>query len=76
MFLWRLFRGARIRLAMTLIPIMAWIISHQGLRESMLWVLLAMFAVVKLGEKPVVAKRVLPEPVVDPPPVTLAPAGS
>ncbi|MBX3154698.1 MAG: hypothetical protein KF773_01775 [Deltaproteobacteria bacterium] len=46
-FLWRVIKGAHLRLLLTLAPILAFTVAHNGLRESMLWVLFALFAIVK-----------------------------
>lgn len=46
-FLWRLIRGARARLAITLLPPLLYTGAHQGLRFTMLWVVLAVFIALK-----------------------------
>lgn len=46
-FLWRLLRGAPVRLALGLVPALAYTVAHQGLRFTMLWVLLAVFISLK-----------------------------
>lgn len=46
-FLWRLLRAAPIRLALALVPVLAYTVAHQGLRFTMLWVLLAVFVALK-----------------------------
>ncbi|HEX2686606.1 MAG TPA: hypothetical protein VHN14_08310 [Kofleriaceae bacterium] len=46
-FLWRLIRGARARLAITLLPPLLYTGAHQGLRFTMLWVVLAVFVALK-----------------------------
>lgn len=47
MFLWRLIRGARARLAIMLLPPLLYTGAHQGLRFTMLWLMLAVFAALK-----------------------------
>lgn len=51
-FVWRLVRGARLRLWMVLIPPLFYAVAHQGLRFTMMWVLLAMFLALKVEMKP------------------------
>lgn len=46
-FLWRLLRGAPLRTALMLVPPLLYTFAHQGLRFSLLWVLLAAFAIAK-----------------------------
>ncbi len=46
-FLWRLIRGARARLAIMLLPPLLYTGAHQGLRFTMLWIALAVFAALK-----------------------------
>jgi hypothetical protein len=46
-FLFRLVRGARLRAGMILIPPLMYTFAHQGLRFSLLWVMVAMFVAVK-----------------------------
>ncbi|HEX8110754.1 MAG TPA: hypothetical protein VF516_23645 [Kofleriaceae bacterium] len=46
-FLWRLLRGARARLAITLLPPLLYTGAHQGLRFTMLWAVLAVFVALK-----------------------------
>jgi len=46
-FMWRLVRGAPLMFAAVLIPPMAYTVAHQGLRFTMLWVLLAIFVALK-----------------------------
>ncbi|MCX5743406.1 MAG: hypothetical protein NT062_13010 [Proteobacteria bacterium] len=53
-FVWRVVRGAQRRLAFMLLPLLMHSMAHQGLRFSLLWVLLAIFVAIKL--KPAVAR--------------------
>lgn len=46
-FLWSLFRGARLRLGVVLIPPLIYTVAHQGLRFTMMWVLFAIFLSIK-----------------------------
>ena len=46
-FTWRLIRGARARLVLTLLPPLLYTGAHQGLRFTMLWVMLAVFVALK-----------------------------
>jgi hypothetical protein len=46
-FMWRLIRGARARLVLTLLPPLLYTGAHQGLRFTMLWVVLAVFVALK-----------------------------
>ena len=46
-FTWRLIRGAGARLVITLLPPLLYTGAHQGLRFTMLWVVLAVFVVLK-----------------------------
>lgn len=46
-FVWRVVAGARLRAALVLVPPMLYTIAHQGLRFTMLWVLLAVFVALK-----------------------------
>lgn len=55
-FWWRLLHGVPIRVALILVPPLLYTVAHQGLRFSMLWVLLALF--VALKEKPPVPATV------------------
>ncbi|MEO8702136.1 MAG: hypothetical protein ABI867_18985 [Kofleriaceae bacterium] len=47
LFMWRIIKGAPLRLSMMLLPPMLYTIAHQGLRFTMLWVLLAIFVCLK-----------------------------
>jgi hypothetical protein len=47
LFVFRLVRGASLRLSLILLPPLAYTVAHQGLRFTSLWVLLALFIVVK-----------------------------
>ena len=49
-FIVRLMRGASLRSAMMLLPPVIYTVAHQGLRFSMLWIVLAVFAIVKEGD--------------------------
>jgi len=46
-FTWRLIRGARARLVITLLPPLLYTGAHQGLRFTVLWVVLAVFVALK-----------------------------
>ena len=46
-FTWRLIRGARARLVITLLPPLLYTGAHQGLRFTTLWVVLAAFVALK-----------------------------
>jgi hypothetical protein len=46
-FTWRMIRGARARLVITLLPPLLYTGAHQGLRFTMLWVVLAVFVALK-----------------------------
>jgi O-antigen ligase len=48
LFVVRLVRGSALRLSIMLIPTLVYTIAHQGLRFTMLWVLLATFVALKL----------------------------
>ena len=48
-FTWRLIRGAGARLVITLLPPLLYTGAHQGLRFTMLWVVLAVFVALKDG---------------------------
>ena len=47
LFLWNLIRRSRLRVALMLVPPLLYTFAHQGLRFSMLWVLVAVFISVK-----------------------------
>jgi hypothetical protein len=50
LFLWfaiRLFRGAPFRRMLLLVPVVAFGLSHQGLRSTLVWVLFALYVVLK-----------------------------
>jgi hypothetical protein len=49
MFMWRVVAGASLRYTLILVPTLAYAIAHQGLRFTMLWVLVAIF----IAQKPV-----------------------
>jgi hypothetical protein len=59
-FLWRVVAGARLRMSLMLIPPLSYTIAHQGLRFTMLWVLLGIFVILK--SSPGVAPRAPPSP--------------
>jgi hypothetical protein len=46
-FTWRLIRGAPVRLVITLLPPLLYTGAHQGLRFTMLWIVLAVFVALK-----------------------------
>jgi hypothetical protein len=46
-FFFRVVRGAPLRLAVLIVPALAYTIAHQGLRFTMFWVVLAVFVVLK-----------------------------
>lgn len=50
-FMWRMLRGAPLRLALVLVPALAYTVAHQGLRFTMLWVLLALFTALKADSR-------------------------
>jgi hypothetical protein len=50
-FLWRVVRGAPLRSALMLLPILVATLAHNGLRLTMLWVLLAIFLALQLPKK-------------------------
>jgi hypothetical protein len=47
LFTWRVIRGARFRLTLTLLPPLLYTGAHQGLRFTLLWVVLAVFLALK-----------------------------
>jgi hypothetical protein len=49
-FMFRVIRGATLKTALILMPILAFTVAHVGLRASMLWVLLGVFTIVKRRE--------------------------
>jgi len=49
-FLWRVIRGAQYRAILMLVPPLLYTVAHQGMRFTLLWVLLALFAIVKTPE--------------------------
>jgi hypothetical protein len=51
-FTWRLIRRARARLAILLLPPLLYAGAHQGLRFTMLWVVLAIFVALKADRAP------------------------
>lgn len=69
-FLFRVVQGARWSLILQLIPVAAFSATHQSLRFTFLWVLLAMFVVVKRGaDPPPVVAEPEPEPTAAPQPL-------
>lgn len=46
-FMWRIMRRARLRFAFTLVPPLLYTFAHQGLRFTLLWVVLAIFLALK-----------------------------
>ena len=58
LFVWRLVEGATLRISMLLVPPLLYTFAHQGLRFTLLWVLLPIFVVVK--DSKVVQKRLAP----------------
>ncbi len=50
-FCWRVMQGGRLRYMLMLLPAFAYGLTHQGLRFTLLWVLLAMFIALKDYEK-------------------------
>lgn len=54
-FAWRVIRGAPLRATVMLLPPMLYTVAHQGLRFTLLWVLLAFFVVFK--DTPATRKR-------------------
>jgi hypothetical protein len=51
LFAYRVVVGARARMTIMMVPTFAYTIAHQGLRFSMLWVLLAVFVAAKHAER-------------------------
>lgn len=51
-FLWRVVRGAGTRHFLMLVPTLAFTLAHNGLRFTMLWLLLAVFVVLKVKPAP------------------------
>jgi hypothetical protein len=47
LFLWRLLQGAALRASLMLVPPLLYTFAHQGLRFTLLWVLLPLFVVLK-----------------------------
>jgi hypothetical protein len=58
-FLWQLVRGMKKQTALMLLPPMLYTVAHQGLRFTMLWVLLALFVALK---GPPLVKKTNPVP--------------
>jgi hypothetical protein len=42
-FIWSVLRGSAIRAAMMVVPVLAYSVTHQGLRSTMLWILFGFF---------------------------------
>lgn len=62
-FLWRLCRGASLRTLAMLLPTLAFTLAHNGLRGTLLWVLLAVFLIVKQPQRersPAVERNLVP----------------
>jgi len=74
LFVVRLVRGATLRLSIMLIPPLIYTVAHQGLRFTMLWIVLAIFIALK-AQVPVKTKSPARRAALDPPP-TPAPAPS
>jgi len=51
-FAWRVLQGARLGAAMMLAPIAAFTVAHHGLRDSMLWIVLSIFLMLKVRAPP------------------------
>ncbi len=53
-FIWNVLRGASIRGALMVVPVLAYSVTHQGLRSTMLWILFGLFLVLnpKRAERP------------------------
>jgi len=51
-FAWRVLEGARLGAALMLTPIAAFTVAHHGLRDSMLWMVLAIFLMLKCDRGP------------------------
>ncbi len=54
-FSWRVLQGSRLAAALMLTPIFAFSFAHHGLRDSMLWMVLAIFLMLKYERAPVAA---------------------
>lgn len=52
-FIWRVLQGAGFRSSLMLVPAMAYTLAHQGLRFTMLWMLLGIFVAAKHHSKTV-----------------------
>jgi hypothetical protein len=59
-FLYSIVRGAKFRVWLLLLPAMAYSMAHQGLRFTMLWVVLAVFIALKHEKQAVPAEPPLP----------------
>jgi hypothetical protein len=69
-FTWRVIRRSRVRLVITLLPPLLYTGAHQGLRFTMLWIVLAIFVVLKdeqAAPRPAAAAGSAPRPLVDRP---------
>lgn len=70
MFIWRTVRGAPLRRMLLLMPAVAYGLSHQGLRFTLLWMLLALYVALKVPPpKPAPPPAVRPVPAPLPAPV-------
>ncbi len=56
-FVWRLISGASLRATLILVPTVAYTVAHQGLRFTMLWVLLSVFLAQKFLPRAPFARR-------------------
>ncbi|MBA3538042.1 MAG: hypothetical protein H0T79_00290 [Deltaproteobacteria bacterium] len=56
-FIWRVLRGAPLRSSLILLPPLIYGFAHQGLRFTMLWVLLAIFVALKGPAKALASKK-------------------
>jgi hypothetical protein len=45
LFIWRVIQGAPLRATLILVPTLAYTVAHQGLRFTMLWIMLAVFLI-------------------------------
>jgi hypothetical protein len=61
-FIYRVVRGAELRSALMLVPVLTYTIAHQGLRFTMLWILMVVFVMLKIPAKPKLPKTVATPP--------------
>ncbi len=52
-FAWRMLRGAGLRASLMLVPPLLYTFAHQGMRFTMLWILVAVFIAIKRPPRPV-----------------------